>query len=276
MADWEAPSRGLIFHSLMPDTIEYWGELVDGSKLNRYEGLALRGLLGELRRLTEVRDTLDELRDQFGLSDWGLATPTERQREQLHDRTRNFFGAYYGAMSHLNGVVARHSSIFGRVNFTDVGPFLRWMQRSLPALEHKVVAEMETARLFRALLDHPAQFPVYDWGTHVSNDRRTVLVVYFGLNSRSGKAPAGASSRSYFDHPNSDWHFLAPDEVSVTNCVTKLAALIIGRVVEARHGGSSFLAPQSMHRHTIKAIGPWHPEFAPLGLWEEIRAEEKD
>lgn len=270
---WDARMRNPIVNYLNLEMIQHWGSLVDECALNHWEGKALRSLLGDLRRLVEVRDSLDELRATFKPSKAGRSHPNGRQREELHDRTRTFMGAYYGAMSHLNAVVARHSAIFGRVKFTDVGPFIRWIPSNLAAIEHELVAELESARLFRALIEHPAQFPANDWGTFTTEERQIVTVMFWGTNSPAGKAPAGSAQRpAPIDHEPSDWHFAAPDELSLTNCVAHVAASLLARIVAARWPGAALRSAKTMHRNAVRAIGPWHPEFALLGMWEEVHA----
>ncbi|MFB6489494.1 hypothetical protein P2A57_22925 [Xanthomonas perforans] len=271
MGSYDDEPKGLILNHFSERTINHWGVMVDLCKFDQREGFALRAFLGDLRRLAQTRDTLDAWRSKFDTSEAGYQAPDEDQRVELFNRTRNFFSAFYGALSHLGSVPKRFGSVFGPRNLSKNSAVIRWAGSEFPNIPRGVVAELEEARQFRTVLDHPVSFQPYDWGTIVTDVRPITLLALFG----AGNPPEGAAGYPLPDHLGTEWHFLAPDEVSVTNCVGITAAAVLGRVLTTRAPTSAFVRPEDMHRHTVKAMGAWHPDFEPLGIWEEIPYPER-
>lgn len=71
---------------------------------------------------------------------------------------------------------------------------------------------LESARAFRALMEHKQSNQVYEW--HTSNFSGRTQVVLVGKKSRNGSIPPGASN--YGD----GWWFPAPDEDLVTTALS--------------------------------------------------------
>ncbi|MFD1715216.1 hypothetical protein ACFSBZ_12110 [Amnibacterium flavum] len=228
--------------------MDAWDEAFSGLTLNAFERLAVTAGIEEYRRLLRRRDELDALRDPMTRSvgtSFGWQIPTTGQQHDLYDSTKSYFDTFYSSLSHLSSVVARFSSIFQR-NFSDNASLIKWIPKRWPSFSHGAIQDLERARLFRALLNHPQQFPVHNWNTACFPGNEHVHVVLFGPKGR-GKNPIPRGAET--DHPLADvmpdWQFDAPDEVSVTNSVGNLAIQILTDVIEGLTQRSSFHANTS-------------------------------
>lgn len=209
--------------------VDAWEEAFRPMPFNRFEGAALQVFLEGYRQLLVTRDAVDELRNQHPWSgkDDPNHTVTHAQQMALYRVTDAYFGDFYGVVSKLSGLVARNSAVF-RVNFSDNGPFLRWAEgRVEPG--HRTFQELESARLFRALLAHPQQFPPYTWATVVDSKNLTQVVLWGEKGRGRNPIPRGATTKHVLEH--GDWQFQAPDEVSVTNALGTLAEEILTEIL---------------------------------------------
>ncbi len=225
--------------------------------LNRYEGLAVQGLIEALRHLIARQQAMDECRRKFGVSKTGHEQPTPSQQQELFDLTKMYFESYYSAMGHVLSVVARFSGVFGQVTYTEITPFLKWLSKRSPYMSHGEFEELERARLFRAIIGHPQQFPAVDWATSVDvGTREHTYITLFGPESRKGVIPPG-STRSDPLAAAGDWVMNPPDELSVLNCVGSAVMFVAIEVLIARTVGSSFKPAESRRGDAIKLVlGP--------------------
>jgi hypothetical protein len=231
------------------------------SSINRYEGQALRGFLEELDHLIDRRDDVDQLRSDF---DTDLVTrlqrPSDVQRRRLYSLTKVYFDTYYGSLSHLSSVVGRFAKIFGGVAHTDNKSFLEWLKKYHAALPSErnagalVFHELESARLFRALLNHPQQFSPPDWSTETRPGYDVVHLVMHGAQSRSGKIPPGSSRDNMWPHLNADWRMDAPDEVSVTNCLANASMPILSAILTHRTPDAAFVRSDTRQAAALKTV----------------------
>jgi hypothetical protein len=204
--------RKRIEHIFDHATIEAWSDALARLTFNRYEGQALRGFLEEMDHLIDRRDDVDQLRSDFVVD---VVThrhrPNNAQRRRLYSLTKVYFDTYYGALSHLSSVVGRFYRVFGGVAHTDNKSFLVWLNKYHEALPSNLNVgafafhELESARQFRALLNHPQQFSRPDWSTETRPNYDVVHVVMHGAQSRSGKIPPGSSRENIPPHMNADW-----------------------------------------------------------------------
>lgn len=222
--------------------------------LNRYEALAVQGMLEALENLIARQAVMDDLRKTFPMSPTGMQQPTPDQRRRLFELTKAFFDSYYSTMSHVLSVVARFSSVFGRITFTEITPFIPWLGAHAQFMSHGAIEDLERARLFRAILNHPQQFPVVDWGTSVDAGTRELAYVHlFGPESPKGKIPPGSTRSDPLAAPG-DWVMNAPDELSVLNCVSNAATFTVIDVLAARSAGSSFKSAETRRNEAITFV----------------------
>lgn len=236
--------------------LDNWEEALGRLDLNPYESAALRTALEAMESLIHARDEVDRIRGHVNRADGSTQwyKPTTYQQKQLFRAVSSFFDAYYTAVSTWSGVVARFSSVFGR-NFSDNKPFLDWFRDAFPE-QPLAYTELERARLFRALLSHPQQFPVYSWATYAAQVDPLLRIVVWGPAGRgTRRMPEGAVD----NHPGAeqfgDWQFEAPDEVSVTNSVGILGVAILATILSRRTQGSAFARPISFER-AIEILEP--------------------
>jgi hypothetical protein len=226
--------------------VEHWQKAFEPLSFNEFEAQALRGFLEEMENLLDALYGLEDVRNQCDKSPLtGWPAPTEKQRRLIYNRTKNYFDTYYGALSHLSSVVSRFSKIFGGKAFSDNAKFVRWM-KDIVGLPYEGTGRdntfffLEQARLFRALLNHPQQFPILDWSTETSYDYQVPKLVLHGPESRSGVIPKG-SSRANLPWVKAAWRFDAPQEASVTNSLANAAVSILASVLADRLPLSTFI-----------------------------------
>ncbi|MBH0129781.1 hypothetical protein [Salinibacterium sp. NK8237] len=244
-------------------TVDGWQLEMARLKFNRFEEVAIQNTLEACRHLLKRRDVLDAIRDEIPPSvnpKWS-AGPTDKQQTELYRQTVSYFDTYYSTLSQLSGLVARFSGVFGK-NFSDNGPFLKWVTDRFE-LPQPLQEELEKSRLFRAILAHPQQFPPYDWATTAFDSYPNVHIVLWGPLGRGAKpVPEGART----DHPLAvrfpDWQFDAPDEVSATNVLLTLGALVFSDILSARASASSFasnLTVEQARTRIMSADSPMSP-----------------
>jgi len=228
--------RHLITRYANARALDVWVHQLQQLRVNRYEQLALRAFFEESRRLIRARDAIDTVRDTIPASPgttWGWQYPNSAQQRNLFEATKVFFDTYYSSLSALSGVVARFNRVF-HVNFSDNAPFVRWLSTALDGLPHNASADLERARLFRALLNHPQQFPVFDWATACYLGYEHVHIVLHGPAGRGkNPIPRGATSSHDALAGLDDWQFDAPDEVTITNSFFNAGVNVVAEIISA-------------------------------------------
>ena len=216
--------------------LDVWVREFEPLRFNRYERLAFQSFFEETRRLLRARDAIDGVRDSIPSTPgttWGWQYPNSAQQRDLYDATKRYFDGYYSALSALSGVVARFNRVF-KTNFSDNGPFLKWLATALDGLPANTVADLERARLYRAMLSHPQQFPVFDWATACYFGNEHAHVVLYGPAGR-GKhpIPRGATRNHEWLSDLDDWQFPAPDEITVTNSFFNAGIQVFAEIMSA-------------------------------------------
>lgn len=135
--------------------------------LKQDEAGALRGAFEAFENLISCRDELGAFRQDIPINiPSSMPHPTADQRRRLYNFTKAFFDSCYTTILHLLSVTARFSGVFGQVSLAEIAPFIKTLEEATWGLIHHLgIAELEQARLFRAILNHPQQFPVIDWST---------------------------------------------------------------------------------------------------------------
>lgn len=229
-----------------------------GLRLNKYEAGAARNLVESLDDLILHQRAMDDLRGTFRRhGHYRNPAPTDAQRRQLYNLTKTYFDHVYSCLGQVLSLVARFSKVFGQVNYSDIAPFIRWLERN-EWLRHDAIEELERARLYRAVLNHPQQFPVVNWHTRIEvGYRELAFVVLYGAESRSGKIPPGATR----DDPilasgvvEGDWTLDPPDDLSVLNIVANVAGTALAHIVIARGSGSAFQSAESRRDAVFRSI----------------------
>lgn len=234
------PRLSSITHVFGDAHLQRWRGAFEDARVNPFQARALGGFFGEVGFLIEARDALDEFRDTMPRSQIGRDAPNERQRERLYFLTKSFFDTYYSALSHLSSVLVRFSSIFGELRLTENRRLVLWLGGNLELVHHDVLVDVERSRLFRAVVNHPQQFPVVDWHTATDNENTNAHVVLHGPASRSGKIPPGATRHHPYVGEMYDWTMRAPDEVSATNSFAIAASECLFKILDSVLPGQSF------------------------------------
>lgn len=230
-------------------SVDRWQHAFETVTVNRFQEVTLLAYFEGIRTLIERRDAVDDLREYIVTDGRGERAPTSRQQIEVHRVVSAFFDSYYSALSRLSAVVARFQDVFPR-NFADNGPFIDWLvQRyELPAV---MEGAMTSARLFRAILAHPQQFPAHDWGTMTDVVSGGLLrMVLWGPYGR-GKTPVPKGAEDNANHRldyGEGWHFIAPDEVHVLNVLGMVGELPLAQILSAYTARSAFTPSLSMEQ----------------------------
>lgn len=236
--------------------VDTWRMKLGLIPMNRFERVATATSLDAFRHLMSSRDELDAIRDQVpaARNATDYYAPLTGHQRKLFRATKAFFDEFYSAMSSLSGFVARNHAVFG-VNFSDNARFLDWATEQYD-LDGGVAGELSQARLFRAMLAHPQQFPPYEWAT-VSIPKYELLhiVLYGPLGRGKNPVPRGATTEHALADKLPDWQFDAPDEVSVTNSLGNVAIQVYADTLAARARSSSFIQPRSREEWLV-ALNP--------------------
>jgi hypothetical protein len=247
-----AKIRRVLNHRL----VDTWRMKLDGIPMNRFERAAAATSIDGFRNLMLSRDALDAIRDQVppAQNSTDYYAPLSGHQRSLFRATKTFFDEFYSTMSSLSGFVARNHAVF-RVNFSDNARFLNWATERY-GIDQGVALDLSQARLFRAMLAHPQQFPPYEWAT-VSIPRYELLhiVLYGPLGRGQNPVPEGATTDHALAHKIPDWQFDAPDEVSVTNSLGNVAVQIYADVLMAKARSSSFV-PVRTREECLLALTP--------------------
>ncbi len=269
--------RNIITSVFDLEDVDRWREAVSTFRSNRYQARALQGFLEEAEYLVETCEALDKFRETLPTSETGQQLPSESQRLALYKLTKSYFDKFYGCLSHLASVIVRHADVFGQVSLSENRAVVRWLGANCPSCGHNGQAELERARLFRAIVNHPQQFPTFDWITATAPDHGPAHVVLHGPASRSGKIPPGSTRGSPIVGGPVDWAMEAPDEVSVTNSLFSAAGDCLRKVAEAHMAGTAFRSKESREAAAISALFPEVPaaekriRVTPEGLIGEIK-----
>jgi len=234
---------GIITRYINKRVLDLWEGALGRVSVNRYEAAALTRALEAMEHLIDCRDAVDAVRATVSPAEAEsglLYSPTGYQQKQLFRAVSSYFDAYYSTLSAWAGVVARFNDVFGRT-FTTNTAFLAWFRQTFP-VQRDASEELERARAFRAMLAHPQSFPPYSWATHASQVDGLLMVVVHGPYGRGvQKMPPGAVDASADSLIAGEWQYTAPDEVSVTNCVSVLAQGVLATILTSRVASSAFV-----------------------------------
>lgn len=249
--------RHLISRYANAKALDVWVRELRPLKMNRYERLAVQAFLEESRRLLRARDAIDKIRDTLPSSPGthsGWQYPNSQEQRDLYDATKQYFDAYYSALSALSGVVARFNRVF-HVNYSDNGPFVNWLGTRFEGLRHNALADLERARLFRALLIHPQQFPVFNWATACYLTYAQTHIVLYGPKGRGkNPTPLGATRQHEYLEGLDDWQFDAPDEISITNSFFGAGIQIYSDIISVLSHESPFLRQLSREEASARLL----------------------
>lgn len=226
--------------------VDMWRMKLDGLPMNRFERTAATNSIEAFRHLLSSRDALDAIRDRVppARNSTDYYAPLSGDQRKLFRATKVFFDEYYSTLSSLSGFVARNYTAF-QANFSDNARFLDWVADRY-SIDKSIAMELSQARLFRAMLAHPQQFPPYEWAT-VSVPRYELLhiVLYGPLGRGKNPVPRGAVTDHELAQVIPDWQFDAPDEISVTNALGNVAVEIYADVLTEKAQSSSFIQARS-------------------------------
>ena len=163
-------------------------------------------------RLLVKRDLMQKARGVFhGVSIYPMLEYPPKYFEDLFAATQDFYHTYYTTVSAFISVVKRFPDVFGDCPSESVARFIKWWSGYGLFMDSQGPL-LESARAFRALMEHKQSNQVYQW--HSSNFSGRTQILLTGEKSRSGAIPPGASN--YGD----GWWFPAPDEDLVTTALS--------------------------------------------------------
>lgn len=255
--------------------IDAWVRAFEKTRANPFEQASLVAFLEGSRTLLDRRNVIDDVRRRYG---WegaknGQAPVTHGQQIDLYRATRAFYDDLYTNLSLINGVISRHMTVFGR-NFLENAPMLAWLARRYPDLAHEYFAELERARLFRAILAHPQQFPPYTWSTVTNPSHLSFIVLWGPLGRGKNPIPRGATTR----HPGSElmpgWQFEAPDEVSVSNSALQVGVHVLSDVLAHLSARSAFIPSLTAAQALERLMPDLDFSYAERNAKSQVRADD--
>jgi len=213
-----------------------------------------------LLRLFEKRDELQMARGALSPVSifYPESRPTRRQQNRLFTATADFFQSYYAAVSAFISFVKRHSDVFGDAPHNSVAKFIKWYQPHA-LFPDQTIPLLESARAFRALLDHSASHQPYNWHTvDIAPGFSTIVLI--GPAERDTQVPAGAE----MDEEKPEWSFIAPDEDLICWALAvQLNATVL--VISGRRDFSSAFGCSWSPTPTEDDVTMHYPIFAPPG-----------
>lgn len=257
------------FVTRVPDG-PYLGHLssqLQGFAFDPREVATIRGLGEQLERVIRARDSIGALRASMIRQDvpWGGEQPSEREQEGLFSATYRYFDRAYVALSHMHSVVSRFSTVFNVRPSVENRALLEWMAGASPSLSHEEIAELERARLFRAMLVHSDQFAPYGWLAHSNSRFELVHIALYGHDDEPGR-PDGSMRMPPAYRGRGDWLFEAPDEIATTNAVFSGALDILSRIAARRTPGAAFRDPSKVLDEARRKLQPpdWGRKYSRL------------
>lgn len=209
----ESPNISMYPFRIQKKYIARWVHEFDHGNLSPEQIKAVHTVSQSMERLLAKRDDVQVARGAFfPVSIYPANGPTLAMQKRLYHATEEFFQAFYVAVVDLSSLVKRISQVFGAPPSNSVAKFIKWWGASNYSFFMETEATvLESARAFRAMLDHRADRPTYVW--HTGNFDGFVRILLLGQLGNSGKLPEGAVT-----HPEG-WAFLAPDEDRVTTAL---------------------------------------------------------
>ncbi|MEE6289303.1 hypothetical protein V2J52_16740 [Georgenia sp. MJ173] len=220
-----------------PAYVEHWLHELEHWRPSPAERTVVESLRDALLQLLELRDAVQRARGEFGPVSvfYPQNYPSINQKHRLYRATVDYYQQFYAAADKLTNVMRRHRDVFANVPHRSVAKFLTWLE-PFAMFPEESLDLLESARRFRALINHSSSFQLFDWHT-VSTEQFYVRVVFVGEKSSTGFLPEGSTP---IDGPEDDlaplllatqeeeldegdvaefrpgWYFIAPDEDLVT------------------------------------------------------------
>ena len=212
-----------------PEDIE-WSNFVypihhaEHAKLDRKQRQGIQHYAEMVQRLIKKRDHYRALVDKIPRTGLGVPLhPDGETQDELFELTHSFYEHLYSTLGGL-------ASVHGRIKVFGVDPpissvekFLGWwsIQSSFWKQEESV-SLLRQARDFRAILAHPQQQVVFNWGTIALIETKNVVVVLHGGASSKGNFPSGASSDAL---DPMKWWFQSPSMDNVLDALLTLTSI---------------------------------------------------
>lgn len=162
--------------------------------------LTIQHLREQLLALHRKLEAIEQAHTGWGNSAFGLPKPTSQQQEILFDLHREFFDLTYSTLSALAASLNRLTKHVTGVPTSSNSKFIRWLMADDYFKKKSPITDvLMSARDFRTIYVHPAQFKPINWMT-VMGDNATVVLLGTGPPWPDGVRRTSAST----------WDFLAP------------------------------------------------------------------
>ncbi|WP_146200254.1 hypothetical protein [Kocuria rosea] len=160
--------------------------------------------------------------------------PSGEAQHMIYDLYESYYQGTYKTLSVLAALADAFNQVFGNMPTRSMKKFLDSVQNKEESLIGACQV-LEKARQYRTLLDHPAGTQAFNWITHNKYDGRGIVVLHYGLSSRTGNIPEGADSVVLGNFPvRADWVFDPPYVLDVDRSILQLARWMVGRLESTR------------------------------------------
>ncbi|MFJ4759188.1 hypothetical protein ACIP1V_00005 [Kocuria marina] len=160
--------------------------------------------------------------------------PSGEAQHMIYDLYESYYQGTYKTLSVLAALTDAFNQVFGNMPTRSMKKFLDSVQNEEESLI-KACQLLEKARQYRTLLDHPAGTQAFNWITHNKYDGRGIVVLHYGMSSRTGNIPEGAVPVGLGNFPvQADWVFDPPYVLDVDRSILQLARWMADRLEASR------------------------------------------
>jgi hypothetical protein len=152
----------------------------DHVKLDESVHLTIQHLREQLLALHRKGEAIEQAHAGWGSSAFGLPKPTGHQQQLLFDLHREFFDLTYSTLSALAASLNRLTKHVRGVPFNSNSRFITWLKNERQLKASPMPEVLMSARDFRTIYVHPAQFKPINWATVMMGSSASVVLVGAG------------------------------------------------------------------------------------------------
>jgi hypothetical protein len=186
----QPPSAGKL---IPPEALRPWWSVIpmreeviyathnsDHTKLEESVHLTIQHLREQLLALHRKGEAIEQGHAGWDRSAFGLTKPTPQQQELLFDLHREFFDLTYSTLSALAAALNRLTKHVTGVPTSSNSKFIKWLKTQdnfgSPFERTPIPGVLMSARDFRTIYVHPAQFKPINWMTAMGDNATVVLL----------------------------------------------------------------------------------------------------
>lgn len=106
-----------------------------------------------------------------------ISSPEAVNQHEMYDLYEGYFQSLYKTLSSLAAVTVQFQNVFGGLPVRSMKKFLEAVAEKFPGAR-PACDQLEHARQYRTLLDHPAGAPVSDWISFRTTDGRGMRIIF--------------------------------------------------------------------------------------------------